>query len=80
MASLRDVDITTNDGGQGVMTILNLSACVTGDTVTYKGPVRAWIPVNKTTTDAISASYSPSTQLFTITVANTPDISIIVIH
>lgn len=80
MASLRDADVTTNDGGQGIMTILNLGACVTGDTITHKNPVRAWIPVNRTTADAISATYDYSTQLFTVTVANTPDISIIVIH
>lgn len=80
MASLRDADITTNDGGQGVMTILNLASCVTGDTITFKGPVRCWIPVNRTTADAINATYSASTQLFTVTVANTPNISIIVIH
>lgn len=80
MASLRDADITTNDGGQSIMTVLNLAACVTGDTITCKRPVRAWIPVNRTTADAISATYSATTQLFTVTVANTPDISILVIH
>lgn len=79
MASLRDADLTTNDGGQGIIKVLNLAACVTGDTITYKGPVRAWIPVNRTTTDAITATYNRSTQLFTVTVANTPDISILVI-
>lgn len=80
MASLRDADITTSYGGQGVMTVLKLTACVTGDTVTYKNPVKAWIPINETTTDAITASYSPTTQLFTITVANTPDIALIIVH
>ena len=80
MASLRDADITTNDGGQGIMTVLKLAACVTGDTITCKLPVRAWIPINRTTTDAITATFTASTQLFTVTVANTPDISIIVIH
>lgn len=80
MASLRDADVTTNDGGQGIMTILNLGTCVTGDTITHKNVVRAWIPVNRTTADAINVTYSYTTQLFTVTVANTPDISIIVIH
>ena len=80
MASLRDADVTTNDGGQGIMTILNLATCVTGDTLTCHNSVRAWIPVNRTTADAISVSYSPTTRLFTVVVANTPDISIIVIH
>lgn len=77
MASLRTP--TSNDGGQGIIKVLNVSACVTGDTVLYKGPVRAWVPVNRTTADAINATYSPTTQLFTITVANTPDVSILVI-
>jgi len=80
MASLRDSDITTNDGGQGVIRIIKLATCVTGDTITYKGPVRAFIPVNETTADAISATYDASTQLFTVTVANTPDIAILVIN
>lgn len=80
MASLRDADITTKGGGQGIMTVIDLAACVTGDTITFKNPVKGWIPVNRTTTDAISATYSYSTRLFTVTVANTPDISIIVIH
>lgn len=78
MASLRTP--TSNDGGQGILDVLNISACVTGDTVTYKESVRAWIPVNRTTADAVTATYSPTTQLFTITVANTPDVSIIVIN
>ncbi len=80
MASLRDADVSTNDGGGAILTVLNLAACVTGDTITHKNAVRGWIPVNRTTTDAISVSYSATTQLFTVTVANTPDISIIVIH
>lgn len=70
---------TTNDGGQGIIRVLNVSACATGDTVSYKGAVRAWIPVNRTSADAISATYNATTQLFTITVANTPDVSILVI-
>lgn len=80
MASLRDADITTKGGGQGVMTVIDLAAAVTSDTITFKGPVRGFIPVNRTTADAISVSYSYTTQLFTVVVANTPDISIIVIH
>lgn len=77
MASLRTP--STNDGGQGVIKVLNVSACVTGDTVKYTGPVRAWVPVNRTTADAVTATYSSTTRLFTITVANTPDVSILVI-
>ena len=78
MASLRDDDITNNDGGQGVARIIKLGTAVTSDTITYKEPVRAWVGVNETTADALSVSYSYSTQLFTVVVANTPDIAIIV--
>lgn len=74
MASLRTP--TSNDGGQGVVKILTVAACVTGDTVFCAGPVRSWIVVNKTTTDAVTATYSATTKLFTITVANTPDVDI----
>ena len=74
MASLRTP--TGNDGGQGIIKVLSVSACVTGDTVTYKGPVRGWVGVNKTTADALNVTYSTTTQLFTATVANTPDIDI----
>lgn len=76
MASLRTP--TTRDGGQGVFTILKVSACVTGDTVSYKNAVKAWDVMNRTTADAVSATYSSTTQLFTITVANTPDIDLFV--
>ena len=77
MASLRDADITTNGGGQGVINVIELDTAVTGDTITYKGVVRGWIVVNKTTADAVTATYGSS--LFTVTVANTPDIAIYVI-
>ena len=76
MASLR-TDATYPDGGQSVVKILKLDTVVTGDTITYKHPVRAWIPVNETTADALSVAFSSNT--FTITVANTPDIAIIII-
>ena len=78
MASLRTA--ASISFGQGILTVYKISACVTGDTLKVAMPVQAWIPVNQTTTDAISAAYSPSTQLFTITVANTPDIAIWVLH
>jgi hypothetical protein len=77
MASLRTP--TSNDGGQGTLKVISVSACVTGDTVYYSGPVRSWIPVNRTTTDAITVTYTDATKLFTITVANTPDIDILVV-
>ncbi len=74
MASLR-TDSTYKEG-QSVIRVLNLAAAVTGDTISFKGPVKSWIGVNKTTTDALSVAYDTTTQLFTVTVANTPDIAI----
>jgi hypothetical protein len=76
MASLRTP--TPRDGGQGIATILKIPACVTGDTVTYKNAVKGWQVVNRTTADAATATYSPTTSLFTITVANTPDVDLYV--
>lgn len=77
MASLRTP--TSNDGGQGIIKVLSVSSCVTSDTVYYAGPVRSWIPVNRTTADAINVTYSATTKLFTVVVANTPDIDILVV-
>ena len=77
MASLRTPTPLT-DGGQGVVRILKVSSCVTGDTVYYAGPMRAYVSVNLTTADALSCSYSTTTNLFTLVVANTPDVNIIV--
>lgn len=74
MASLRTVSSIAS--GQGIVTVANISACVTGDTLAWAAPVKSWVVVNKTTTDAVTATYSSTTQLFTITVANTPDIAI----
>ncbi len=76
MASLRTP--TPRDGGQGIAKILKVPACVTGDTVSYKDNVTGWIATNRTTADAVTATYSPTTQLFTIVVANTPDIDLFV--
>lgn len=76
MASLRTP--TPRDGGQGVFTILKIPSCVTSDTVSYKNAVKGWQVVNRTTADAVNATYSTTTQLFTIVVANTPDIDLII--
>lgn len=78
MASLRTP--TPRDGGQGIFQILKIPSCVTGDTVTFKGNVTGWIVTNRTTNDVATASYSSTTQLFTITVANTPDIDLLVME
>lgn len=75
MASLRS-DITLGQGGQGVIRTVRLASCVTGDTIAWDLPMKGFIPVNETTSDAISASYNVTTQLFTVTVANTPNIAI----
>lgn len=74
MASLRTP--TGVEGGQHVIRILKVSSCVTGDTVYVNPPPKSWQVVNTTTTDAVTATYSSTTYLFTITVANTPDIHI----
>ncbi len=74
MASLRTP--TSKEIGQGVVRVLTVASCVTGDTVSYKNKVGSFLVVNKTTTDAASVTWTPSTQLFTVTVANTPDIDI----
>jgi len=74
MASLRTG--TPGLGGQGVIRTIRISACVTGDTLAWALPMKGFISVNETTTDAISATYNTTTKLFTITVANTPDIAI----
>ncbi len=75
MASLR-TDNTIGLGGQGVIRTLRLATCVTGDTIKWALPMKGFIPVNESTTDAVTATYSPTTQLFTITVANTPNVAI----
>ncbi len=74
MASLRTP--TAKEVGQGVVRVLTVTSCVTGDTVTYKEKVGSFLVVNKTTTDAASITYDATTKLFTITVANTPDVDI----
>lgn len=74
MASLRTP--SNNSSGQGIVKVLSISSCVTGDTLSYNGPVKSWLVTNKTTADAVTATYSTTTKLFTITVANTPDIDI----
>lgn len=74
MASLRTP--TAGLGGQGVLRTIRVATCVTGDTVKWALPMKGFIPVNESTADAVTASYSTTTQLFTITVANTPNIAI----
>lgn len=78
MASLRTASSINQI--QGIATEYVISACVTGDTLKVAMPVETWVVVNKTTTDAVTATYDSTTQLFTITVANTPDIGLIVFH
>lgn len=74
MASLR-TDATSNDGGQSVIKIIKVASCVTGDTVSV--PANKGVAViNETTADAASVTYSASTGLATVTVANTPDIAL----
>lgn len=74
MASLRTP--TSKEIGQGVVRVLTVASCVTGDTISYSNKVGSFLVVNKTTADAASVTWTPSTKLFTVTVANTPDIDI----
>jgi len=74
MASLRTP--TPIEGGSKVVRIYKVASCVTGDTVYVTPPGRSFLVVNTTTADACSATYSATTKLFTITVANTPDVHI----
>jgi hypothetical protein len=79
MASLR-ADATFGNGGQGIIKTLKIASCVTGDTVAWDLPMKGFIPVNESTSDAVTATYDTTTQLFTITVANTPNIAIHIIQ
>ena len=74
MASLRTP--TPIESGQALIKVFKVSSCVTGDTVYVAGPVKSWQVINTTTADAVTATYSATTSLFTIVVANTPDIHI----
>lgn len=67
------------DSAQGIISIYNLSAVVTGSTFVVKTGVKAWWISNKTTTDAVTATFVASTGTFTITVANTPDLALFVV-
>lgn len=74
MASLRTP--TVRQSGQGVVRVLSIGSCVTGDTVAYHNKVGSFLVVNKTTADAASVTWDSTNKLFTVTVANTPDIDI----
>ena len=74
MASLR-TDIAVREG-QSIVKVVHLPSAVTGDTVTWKLPMKSFQVQNQTTTDVVGLTYSTTTQLFTMTVANTPDVDI----
>ena len=73
MASLRTAALTTE--AQSIVRVFKISACVTGDTIAVPQN-KGTLVVNLTTTDAISHTYSSTTGLVTITVANTPDAAV----
>ena len=57
--------------------IQDFPSCVTGDTVFVAPPGKSFQVVNVTTADAVTAqAYSSTTNLFTVAVANTPDVHI----
>lgn len=66
--------LSNNNSGQGIVKVFTFSSCGSGSTFAYSGPVKSWIGVNRTTTDALSVAYSAG--VFTFTVANTPDVDL----
>ncbi len=76
MASLRTA--TPREGGQGILQVYSLGSVVTGDTVSFPDAKFAFA-INATTNDVISTQ-SFTAGLLTIAVANTPDVSIVVIR
>lgn len=72
MASLRTPSSFSE--GQSIVKVYRISTCITGDTLKVPVNTKAIIPVNESTTDAISATLSAG--VVTITVANTPNIAI----
>lgn len=75
MASLRTA--TPRDGGQGVIEVYTLNSVVTGDTVSFPEAKFAFA-INISTNDIISTQ-SFTAGVLTITVANTPNVAIVVI-
>ncbi len=76
MASLRTAALTTE--AQSIVRVFKISSCVTGDTLAVPQNKGTWI-ANVSTTDAATHSYSATTGLVTVTVANTPDILVFVL-
>jgi hypothetical protein len=72
MASLRTPASVAE--GQSIVKVVRISACVTGDTVNVPISTKAVIPVNESTTDAVTATLLAG--VATITVANTPTIAL----
>lgn len=72
MASLRTPSSTVE--GQGILRVFRIATCVTGDTLNVPVNTKAVIPVNESTTDAITATLSAG--VVTITVANTPNVAV----
>ncbi len=72
MASLRTPASVAE--GQSIVKVVRIATCVTGDTVNVPINTKAVIPVNESTTDAITATLSAG--VVTITVANTPNVAV----
>lgn len=66
--------LANNNSEQGIIKIFSFSSVGSGSTFAYSGTVRSWHTTNKTTTDALSATFSSG--VFTFTVANTPDVDL----
>ena len=72
MASLRTPDSSAE--GQGIVKVVRILLCVTGDTVNVPINTKAVIPVNESSADAVTATLAAG--VVTITVANTPTIAL----
>ena len=72
MAALRTPVIVEH--ADGPIIVLSIDTLATGDTVKYDAPIESWCVINKTTDNAVTATYSTSTKLFTITGAGSPNI------
>ena len=66
--------LSNNSSGQGIIKVFTFNSIGTGSTFAYSGPVKSWVGVNKTTTDALTVAFSSG--VFTFTVANTPNVDL----
>jgi hypothetical protein len=73
------VTVASTDSAQGIIRVFNFTAVATGSTFTCLEPVKAYWLVNTSSADAVTATFVASTGVFTITVANSPSITLFVL-